>query len=57
MMKITSQKKGIFSHKYEQKISMRAISITLDSIFPLKVLVSNKSKDTHHKSVIAHSRL
>ena len=36
---------------------MRVISITIDSMFPLKVLVINKSKDTHHKSVIAHFRL
>ena len=39
------------------KISTRAIFITMDSMFPLKVLVINKSKDTHHKSVIAHVRL
>ena len=26
-------------------------------MFPLKVLVINKSKHTHYKSVIAHSRL
>ena len=30
------------------------ISITIDLMLPLKVLVINKSKDTHHKSVIAH---
>ena len=35
---------------------MRAISITMDSMFPLKVLVINKSKDTPLKSVIAHFR-
>ena len=36
---------------------MRAISITMDSMFPLKVFVINESKDTYHKSVIAHFRL
>ena len=36
---------------------MRVISITMDSMFPLKVLVINKSKDTHHKSVSAHFRM
>ena len=36
---------------------MRAISITMDSMFPLKTLVINKSKDTHHKSVIACFRI
>ena len=36
---------------------MRAISITMDTMFPLKVLVINKSKDAHHKSVIARFRL
>ena len=35
---------------------MTAISITMDSIVPLKVLVINKSKDTHHKSIIAYFR-
>ena len=35
-----------------KKFSVRAISITMDSMFPLKVLVINKSKDAHHKSVI-----
>ena len=33
---------------------MTAISITMDSMFPLKVLVINKNKDTH---LIAHFRL
>ena len=28
---------------------MRAISIAMDSMFPLKVLIINKSKHTHHK--------
>ena len=28
---------------------MRAISITMDAMFPLKMLVINKSKDTDHK--------
>ena len=28
---------------------MRAIYITVDSMFALKVLVINESKDTHHK--------
>ena len=32
---------------------MKAISITMDSVFPLKLLVINKSKDTRHKSVTA----
>ena len=36
---------------------LRVTSITMDSMFPLKVLVINKSKDTHHKSVIVHFRL
>ena len=36
---------------------MRAVSITMNSMFPSKVLVINKSKDTHHKSVIVHFRL
>ena len=36
---------------------MRVISIAMDSMFRLKVLVINKSKDTHDKSVIAHFRL
>ena len=52
MIKITSEKNGTFSHFIhidEQKILIRAISITMDSMFPLKVLVINKSKDTHHK--------
>ena len=57
-MKITSEKKGIFSHFIHiimnKKISVRAIFFTTDSMFPLKVLVINKSKDTHHKSVNAH---
>ena len=35
---------------------MRFTPITIDSMLPLKVLVINKSKDTHHKSVIAHLR-
>ena len=35
---------------------MKVISITIDSMFPLKMLVNNKSKDTHHKSVTAHFR-
>ena len=52
-MKITSEKKGIFFHilctRYEQTISVRAISITIDSKVPLRVLIINKRKDTHHK--------
>ena len=55
-MKITSEKKGISSRsihtvstKVKTKISLRAISITMDSIFQLKVSVINKIKDTHHK--------
>ena len=35
--------------RYEQKISVRAISITTDSKFSLRVLIINKRKDTHHK--------
>ena len=35
--------------KYEQKNLMRAISITMDLTFQLKVLIINKSKNTHHK--------
>ena len=51
-MKIITEEKGPFHFLltlYEQKASIRAISITMDSVFPLKVLVINKSKDTHHK--------
>ena len=58
MMKITSEKKGIFftfySHNMNKKHSLRVISITMDSMFPLKMLVNNKSKDTYYESVIAH---
>ena len=36
---------------------MRENAITMDSMFPLKVLVIDKSKDTYHKSVIARFRL
>ena len=60
-MKITNEKKGIFSHfihiRWTKKITMRAISISMGTVFPLKVLAINKSKDTHQKSVIAHFRL
>ena len=52
VMKITNEKKGIFSfysHNMNKKISMRAVSITEDLMFRLKVLTINKSKDTHHK--------
>ena len=48
-MKVTSEKKGIFSfysHNMNKKNSMRIISITIDLIFQLKVLIINKSKDT-----------
>ena len=38
-------------------MSVRSIFITMDSMFPLRVLVINKSKDTFHKSVFAHVRL
>ena len=51
-MKITSEKKGIFHilfTRYEQTISVRAISITVDSKVPLRVLIINKRKDTHRK--------
>ena len=49
---MTNEKKGIFAHFIyiiQTKISMRAISIAMDSMFPLKVLIINKSKHTHHK--------
>ena len=46
-----------YSHNMNKKVSMRAISITMETIFPLKVLVINKSEDTQQKSVIAHFRL
>ena len=35
--------------QYEQKISMRANFITVDLTFRLKVLIINKSQNTHHK--------
>ena len=41
---------------YKQKISMRAISIAMDSMFPLKVLIINKSKHTHHNCQQMHSQ-
>ena len=60
MMKITSEKKGIFSH-FIHIIWTKTINEShfhsMDSMFPLKVLVNNKSNDIHHKSVIAHFRL
>ena len=49
-MKITSEKKGIFHilfTRYEQKISVRAISITIDSKFPSGVSIINKRKKIH----------
>ena len=51
-MKITSEKKGILSFhilftRYEQTISVRAMSITIDSKVLLRVLIINKRKDTH----------
>ena len=52
VMKVINEKKGIFSFYSdtdEQKISMRTISVTVDLMFLLKVLMINKSKDTHHK--------
>ena len=59
MMKITSEKKGIFLHFIHMiwtKNFNKIISITMDSMFPLKVSVINKSKDTHHISIIAQFR-
>ena len=52
VMKITNEKKGIFSFyslNMNKTISMRAVSITEDLMFRLKVLTINKSKDTHHE--------
>ena len=49
IMKITNEKRGIFAHfihTLRKQNSVRAISITMDSMFPLKVLIINKSEDT-----------
>ena len=52
-MKITSEKKGIFSDFihiiWTKNFNETTISITMESVFPLKVLVINESKDTHNK--------
>ena len=34
---------------------MRAISIAVELLFPSKVLIVNKSKDTHHKYHLLHT--
>ena len=52
-MKVNNEKKGIFSFfftYYGQNILMRAIFITVDLTFWLKVSVINKSKDTDHEN-------
>ena len=57
-MKITSEKKGIFlhfSHMIWTRNFNETIFITMDSKFPLKVLVINKSKNTHHKYQQLHT--
>ena len=35
--------------EYEQNLSMRAISMTINLMFRLIVLIINKNKDAHHK--------
>ena len=54
LMKVTNEKKGIFSfhsHKYAQKVLMRAFPITEDLMFQLhcKNVDIQKCKDTDHK--------
>ena len=52
IMKVTNEKKGIFSfysHNMNKIFQWVAISITVDLMFPLKMLIISKSKDTHHK--------
>ena len=53
IMKITNEKKGIFAHFINivqtKNFSESQFYIAMDSMFPLKVLIINKSKDTHHK--------
>ena len=58
-MKITSESRKAPFHilftRYEQTISVRATSITINSKVRLRVLIINKRKDTHHKYQLLHT--
>ena len=49
IMKVINDKKSIFSQFIHIIKNKRAIFITVDSMFLLKVLTINKSKNTRHK--------
>ena len=58
VMKVTNERKGIFScysHNMNEINSMRAIFITVNLMFLLKVFIVNKNKDTHHKYQQLHT--
>ena len=50
IIKITNEKRGIFAHFIhiiQTKNFSESHSITMDTMFPLKVLIVSKSEDTH----------